>query len=88
MPNPATTKKRIDEAVAAGVCLIGDCLDGADCRGLCRRHYNRFVYRKKRMTDAEFAAFEASAISHGLILPAGVIAQAKQDEFTKAETHD
>ena len=85
MPNRTKTQKRIDEAVAAGVCLISDCDSDAELRGVCRHHYNRFANRKRRMTDAEFSAFEVEAVKLGLILPVGVIAQAKRDEFTKAE---
>ena len=78
-----TIKERVAAKTAAGECLISDCTCESEVRGLCRDHYNKFIYRKRRMSDKAFARFEANAIKLGLILATGEMT--KNDEFTKAE---
>ena len=79
-----TVKERVAARIAIGQCLISDCTCGSEVRGLCRDHYNKFIYRKRRMSDKAFARFEANAIKLGLILATGEIIRIC-DEFTEAE---
>ena len=64
-------ERRVAAKTAAGECLISDCTCESEVRGLCRDHYNKFIYRKRRMSDKAFARFEANAIKLGLILATG-----------------
>ena len=77
-------ERRVAAKTAAGECLISDCTCESEVRGLCRDHYNKFIYRKRRMSDKAFARFEANAIKLGLILATGEMTKIS-DEFTKAE---
>ena len=79
-----TVEQRVAAKTAAGQCLISDCTCESEVRGLCRNHYNKFICRKRRMSDKAFASFEANAIKLGLILATGEMAK-KNDEFTEAE---
>ena len=77
-----TIKERVAAKTAAGECLISDCTCESEVRGLCRDHYNKFIHRKRRMSDKAFARFEANAIKLGLILAPWT---KTDDEFTEAE---
>lgn len=79
-----TIEQRVAARTAIGQCLISDCDCESEVRGLCRDHYNKFIYRKRRMSDKVFARFEANAIKLGLILATGEMTK-MNDEFTEAE---
>lgn len=79
-----TVEQRVAARIAIGQCLISDCTCESEVRGLCRDHYNKFIYRKRRMSNKDFARFEANAIKLGLILATGEMTKIN-DEFTEAE---
>ena len=79
-----TVEQRVAAKIATGECLIGECTCESEVRGLCRDHYNKFIYRKRRMSNKAFARFEANAIKLGLILATGEITKTN-DEVTEAE---
>ncbi len=65
-------KKSVRERVKSGKCLICNCDQPIEGRGLCRVHRNQFYNQLRSIQSKEQQLeFEANCIRDGLILPAG-----------------
>lgn len=77
----ATAKRsiaaKVDERALSGKCL--HCETSSDVRGLCYRHYIKYMRLLTAKPENERAAFDAKQIHEGKILSSGYIRVLKSD---------